>query len=233
MRGAADECDVEARGCGGMAGRLASRVLRRLGAMVDRTPRRGLGESALPAGSGRKTAFSGHFLHCRSRAGAKSGLRARSIREKIIGHGVCGIAPRIAGRRGFMVAHRSRRAFALLARGRMLALLHQPARQHSRGTFFQPAIQQLRDLFAEIGRVAKPRKLIALQGIAGSGEKKLPGRLGFTSAHDDLHEKHCEITSIVTTVNSTHVRKHCGKVRKSFARNCEPSGFTSSGLGTP
>ncbi len=221
MRGAGDCCGDGARGCGGMAGGVVSRDVRQLGTMVHRTPRRGLGDCLLLAGSGPKTDFSAHSLRCHSRTSAKSGLRARLIREKIIGHGVPGLAPRVAGRRGFIVAHRSRRAFALLARRWPFALLHQPARQHSRGIFFQPGIQQLRDLLAEIGRMAKPRKLIALQGITGSGEKKLPGRLGFTSAHDDLQGKHREITSVVTTVNSTHVRTYC-----------KQSGFISAGLGT-
>lgn len=231
MREAADWCGDGTRGCGGRAGEFASRVVRQIPTMVHRTPRRGLGESAMPAGSGPKTGWPAHSLHLRSRASAKSRLRARLIREKIIGHGVCGIVPRLAGRCAFITAHRSRRGFAL-ARGRALALLHQPARQHGRGIFFQPGIQQLRDLFAEIGRVAKAREFVALQGIAGSGKQELPGRLGFVSAHGDLHGKPCEITSRITIVNSTYVRTYCGKVCKSFARNCEQASFTSSGLGT-
>jgi hypothetical protein len=232
MREAAADCDGETRGCDSLAGEFASSDVRQLGAIVDRTPRRGLGESAIAAGSGPQFGWPAHSLHWRSRASAKSRLRARLIREKIIGHGVCGLIPPIAGRRTFIVARRSRRAFALLARCRALALLHQPARQHGRGIFLQPDIQQLRDLLAEIGRVAKPRKLEALQGIAGSGEKKLPGRLRFVGTHGDLQREHGDVTSIVTGVNSTHVRTCCGKLCKSFARNCGQSDSTSAALGT-
>lgn len=224
MRGAADQRDVEAGGCGGAVGELALRVVLRLHATVGRTPRRGLGDSAMPAGNGRKFGWPAHFLHWHLRAGAKSSLRPRLIRENIIGHGARGIATRVAGRHAFVLAHRDRRACALLARGRALALLHQPARQHSLGILFQPGIQQLRDLLAQIGRVAKPRKFEALQGIARSGEKEFPGRLGFAGAHGDLREEHREITSIVNTVNSTHVRMHCGNVCKSLVRNCEQRG---------
>lgn len=121
MRGAADCRDVEAGGCGGAVGELASRVVRRLGATAGRTPRRGHGDSAMPAGNGPKFGRPAHFLHWHLRAGAKSSLRPRLIREKIIGHRARGIAMRVAGRHAFVVAHRDRRAFALLARGRTRA----------------------------------------------------------------------------------------------------------------
>jgi hypothetical protein len=232
MREAADWCGDGTRECGGRAGEFASRDLRQISTTVHRTPRGGLGDAVMPAGNAPKFGWPAHSLHWRSRASAKSGLRARLIREKIIGHGVCGLIPRFPGRRAFIGAHRSRRAFALLARCWALALLHQPARQHGRGIFFQPGIQQLRDLLAQIGRVAKPRKLVALQGIARSRKQELPGRLGFVGAHGGLQGGHREITSAVITVNSTHIRTYCGKVCKSFAPNREQSGFTSSGLGT-
>ena len=233
MRGAADGCGDGAHSRGVGVGEFASRVVGQPGAIVHRTPRRGLGDSAMPAENGPKFGLPAHSLHWHSRTSAKSGLRARLIRENIIGHGVAGIAPCIASRRSFNTAHRSGRAFASLARGRALALLHQPTRQHSRGIFFQPGIQQVGDLLAKIGRVAQTREFVALQGIAGSGEKKFPGRLGFVGAHGDLQGKHCEITIAITVVNSTHVPAHCGKVCKSFARNCEQGSFTGSGLETP
>jgi hypothetical protein len=48
MREAAADCDGETRGCDSLAGEFASSDVRQLGAMVDRTPRRGLGEPAMP-----------------------------------------------------------------------------------------------------------------------------------------------------------------------------------------
>src|SRR6266446_8444914 len=102
MRGAADCCGGGARGRGVAAGGLALRVARRLGAMVHRTPRRGLGDFTLPAGSSLKTGLAAHFLGCGSRATAKFGPRARSIREKIIGRSMCGLAACIEGRRSLL-----------------------------------------------------------------------------------------------------------------------------------
>src|SRR5260370_32370035 len=99
MRAAADCCGDGARGWGVAAGGLASRVERQLGAMVHRTPRRGLGDFAWPAGSALKTGLPAHFSGCGSRATAKFGPRARSIREKIIGRSMGGLASRVEGRR--------------------------------------------------------------------------------------------------------------------------------------
>jgi len=85
MRATADCCGDGAGGRGVAAGGLASRVERELGAMVHRTPRRGLGDFTLAAGSGPQTGLPALFLSCGLRATAKFGPRARSIREKIIG----------------------------------------------------------------------------------------------------------------------------------------------------
>jgi hypothetical protein len=83
------------------------------------------------------------WMGCRSRAGAEFGRRARLIRERVIGHGMRGLVPPVAGRRLLVVAHWGQRALALLAGRGTLALLHQPARQHGRAVFFEPGIQQL------------------------------------------------------------------------------------------
>jgi hypothetical protein len=189
MRGRAACGDGEACGWGWMAGGSAARVVCLLSATVRRTPRRGLGDSGLLAGNGPKTGLSSDALVCRSRAGAKFGWRASLIGEKVIGHGIRGFAPRVAGRRPLVVAHWGQRALALLAGRGTLALLHQPACQHGGAVFFEPGIQQLGDLLAEISCMTKPRKLIALQGIAGSREKELPRGLGFVRAQGDLQGK--------------------------------------------
>ena len=233
MRGAADCCGGEARECERLAGEAAARAAGLSGATVRRAPRRFPGGSSLPAGRGPKTGFPVHLLGRRSRASAKFGRRCRLIREKIIGRDVAGFAsPRTDGS---PIVHASggRRAFAPLVRREVFAFLHQQARQHGRGILLKPGIQQLHDLFPKIRRVAQPGKLVALQGIAGGGEKKLPRRLGFVGAHGDLQGKQCEITSVVTTVNSTYVRRHCGKVCKSLAWNCERQNLAGFRLETP
>jgi hypothetical protein len=233
MRRAADCCGGEARECERLAGEAAARAAGLSDATVRRVPRRFPGGSALPAGKGPGTGFSVHVLGRRSRASAKFGRRCRLIREKIIGRDVAGFASPWTGRSPLVHACGDRRAFTPLGRRELFAFLHQQARQHGRGILLKPAIQQLHDLFAKIRRVAQPGKLVALQGIAGCGEKKLPRRLGFVGAQGDLQGKQCEITSVVNTVNSTYVRRHCGKVCKSFAWNCERQNLTGFGLGTP
>jgi hypothetical protein len=150
MRGAGDRCGDGADGRGVAAGGLASRVERQLGAMVHRTPRRGLGDFTLPAGSGPQTGLPARFMGGGLRATAKFGPRARSIREKIIGRSTCGLSSGVERHRALVFGCRP--LAGLARRGRVLALLHQPARQHGRGVFFEPGIQQLSDLLAEVGR---------------------------------------------------------------------------------
>jgi len=203
MRGAADCCGGAARECASVAGGAAALAAGLPGATVRRAPRRFPGGSLLPAGKGPGTGFSVHVLGRGLRASAKFGRRCRLIREKIIGRDVAGFASPRTGRSPRVHASGGRRAFTPLVRRELFTFLHQQPRQHGRGILLQPGIQQLHDLFAKIRRVAQPRELVALQGIAGGGEKKLPRRLGFVGAHGDLQGKQCEITSVVTTVNST------------------------------
>ena len=66
---------------------------------------------------------------------------------------------------------------------RTFALLDQPAGDHGVGVFVEPLVEQGRDLLAEIGRVTEAREFVALQGVAGGGEKELPGWLGAIGVH--------------------------------------------------
>ena len=141
----------------------------------------------------------------------------RSIRKKVIGHGMSIFGERFAGGSVF---HRLWRA---------LPLLHQPARQHGRGVFFQPGVEQLSDLLAEIGGVAQARKLVTLQRIARSRVQELPRRLGFV-IQGDLQGKRLHSKRIVNTVNGTYVHVHYGKVCKSRAWDFAPKSCKHSGL---
>jgi hypothetical protein len=232
MRGAADCCGGAARECASVAGEAAARAAGLSGVAVRHVPRRFPGGSVLPAGKGPGTGSSVHVLGRGLRASAKFGRRCRLIREKIIGRDVAGFASPRTGGSPPVHANGGRRAFAPLVRREVFAFLHQQARQHGRRILLKPGIQQLHDLFPKIRRVAQPGELVALQGIAGGGEKKLPRRLGFVGAHGDLQGKQCEITSVVTTVNSTYVRRHCGKVCKSFPWNCKRHNLACFGLET-
>lgn len=99
------------------------------------------------------------------------GLRWRSIRKKIIGHGMRSVAPRL----GFGKWFRSAR--------RPLTLLQKQARQHGGGVLFHPLVQKGGDLLAEIGGMRQARQFKALQGVARGREKEFPGWLGRAGGH--------------------------------------------------
>lgn len=95
----------------------------------------------------------------------------RSIRKKVIGHGMrCGVA-------GFATGAQVR-----FARG-AFTLLQKQAREGRVGVVVHPLIKQCANLLADIGGVRQTRELKALQRILGSREKKLPRGLGRTSGH--------------------------------------------------
>jgi hypothetical protein len=215
MREMAGRYDGAARRCGTMAGGVAARVVRLRPAIGSGTPLGGSGESALLAEIGRKAGWPCDVLGSHSRAEAKIRRRARLIREKIIGHDLRGFASGIRRRAAITVACRSHAGLALLAGRGAFTLLHQPTRQHGRGVLFEPRIEQLRDLLAEIGGVAQPRKFVTLQGIAGRRQKKLPRRLGFV-IQGNLQGKLDYITSTVNVVKSAQLRTYCGKLCKSL-----------------
>ena len=52
--------------------------------------------------------------------------------------------------------------------------LHQIMRQHGVGALLQISIHEPADLFAHVGGVAQSRKFIALQGVAGSRQQRVP-----------------------------------------------------------
>jgi hypothetical protein len=107
---------------------------------------------------------------------ASCGRRSTPIRKKVIGHRMSLLMWNVAGARGLRFPRR------------LLAALHQPARQHGASVFLEPLVQQSADFFAQIGRVAETRELVALQRIARSREKKFPGRLRLGTRHVGLLE---------------------------------------------
>ena len=185
-----DCCCGRARGYVATAGVGRGRVLGLLWAAVHRAPPRCFERPALLVARIARCIDSACVSACRSRTGAKFSRRARLIRKKIIGRSVSRFAAPIAGMSAFVGSIRRAcgrcPAIRLLESSGMLALPHQPARQHGRGIFFEPGIQQLRDLFAEIRGMAEPRKFVALQRIARSREQELPGRLGFVRGQGGL-----------------------------------------------
>ena len=135
------------------------------------------------------------------KSGERSGAAARNvwmndtIRQKIIGHRMA-----ICGRRfgGGLV----RRGLGFRSENCALALLDQPAGDHGVCVFVEPLVEQGRDLLTEIGGVAETREFVTLQGVAGSGEKELPGRLGAIRGHGALRWN--VVTLNVLYRNSSH-----------------------------
>jgi hypothetical protein len=102
------------------------------------------------------------------------GRRDGPIRKKIIGHGMSVFRKSFCGQD------------IVLRLLRTFPLLHQPARQHGRGIFLHPKIEQRANFLAEIGGMAETREFVALQRVARGREKKLPWRLGFAMVHASL-----------------------------------------------
>src|SRR5260370_14600720 len=155
-----------ARGCARLRSGGGTRRGLALCGLLHGTPLRGCAETTWPAKEVGDTDARLQNWSCASLSTANFGRRGRLMREKIIGHGIRGLAPSLAVHRSFL-------------RDAVLALLHQPARQQSRSVLIEPGIQQLRALFAEIGGVVQTRKFVALQGIARGREQELPRRLDF------------------------------------------------------
>ena len=137
-------------------------------------PQRPLAENNVEA----KTDQNNHALYRMSdeHSGTATGILGRSetIRQKIIGRTVAVGGSRGGGRR------------VIGSRNGAFALFDEPAGEHGCGIFLEPLIEEGTDLLAEIGGVAEAREFVGLQGMARSGEKKLPGSLGTELRHEDL-----------------------------------------------
>lgn len=88
-------------------------------------------------------------LHLGNSSGGRG--RERLIREKIIGHRM----------RAGLVAGRGR--IVGTTKGRSLALLHQPAREHREGVFIEPLVEKDPDFLSKVGGVRKPREFVGLE----------------------------------------------------------------------
>ena len=64
------------------------------------------------------------------------------------------------------------------------AVFHQPAREHGAGVLFHPLIYQRGNFLSQIGRMAEPRKLIALQTVARCGKQEFPRRRNSAAIHE-------------------------------------------------
>lgn len=151
-------------------------------------------------------------VHYRLLTVSKITARGRSIRKKIIGHDWSLFPVRLS--RGDRVLRPQRRLAFDRHLGGPPALLHQPAREHSRGVLLQPGIEQLSDLLAEISGMAQPGKFVALQRVAGGREQELPRRLGAVFQGALQGKREGNVTAIITIVNGTNLRTYCGNLWK-------------------
>lgn len=120
----------------------------------------------------RKTRQKSQILRASSGWIATGPRRSGAIREKIIGHRMDVFSGLGAGE---------------LRHGKFAcAVLHQPARQQGRGSFFHPLIDQGRNFLSQVGRMAQPGKFVALQAVSGRREKELPRRLCLVAGQRDL-----------------------------------------------
>ena len=126
--------------------------------------------------TGAKLRFKSQKIASTSRRTSIGGGRDRSIRKKIIGHGMSIFGKSIYARD------------VRLGRLRVFPVLHQPAGQHSRRVLLHPQVKKSANFLAEIGGVAEPREFIALKRVSRSGQKKLPRRLSFGVIHKGLLE---------------------------------------------
>ena len=115
----------------------------------------------------------------RSVAAARNVWASETIRQKIIGHRV---AVRGSGFGGGLV----RRRQGVRGVNGAFALLDQPTGDQGVGVLVHPLVKEGRDLLAKIRGVGKAREFVATKRVSGSGEKKLPGRLGAIGGHGAL-----------------------------------------------
>lgn len=186
---------VGPQGCGAVARPLWERDVVRMEMATESTPFRPCGWRSLLDKIGKTERVSPRRGGEGSSAATRTVWVSESIRQKIIGHRMAVCGSRFGG--GLV-----RRGLGFRGENRALALLDQPARNHCVSVFVEPLVEQGRDFLAEIGRVAEAGEFVALERVAGSGEKKLPGRLGAIGVHEVL--RWSWLTCSVLYRNSTH-----------------------------
>ncbi len=131
----------------------------------------------------------------RSVAAARNVWASETIRQKIIGHRM---PVRGSGFGGGLV----RRRQGVRGVNGALSLLDQPTGDQGVGVFVHPLVKEGRELLAKIRGVGKTREFVATERVSGSGEKKLPGRLGAIGGHGALQWN--ELTRNVLYRNISH-----------------------------
>ena len=127
-----------------------------------------------------------------SAAAARSVWTNKPILQKVMGR-IVAVGP------SFRRFDRLRRRPGLGGADRALALFNEPAGDHGVGVFIEPLIEEGSDFLAEIGGVAKAGEFVGSEGVAGSGEKELPRRLGAMVGHCGLQYDSSNVLSTYST----------------------------------
>jgi len=167
------------QGCEAGARPLVKRDVGSIERVVGSTPFRPRGGRGTLDKIRKASWFSPRRAGERSVAAARNVWASETIRQKIIGHRMT-----VGGKRfgGGLV----RRRLGVRGLNGAFALLDEPAGNHGVGVFVEPLVEEGRDLLAEIGSVGQAREFVAVERVAGSGEKKLPRRLGAIGGHGAL-----------------------------------------------
>jgi hypothetical protein len=134
----------------------------------------------------------------RSVAAARNVWANESIRQKIIGH-------RMAVGGSGLGSGLVRRGLGVRGLNGALALLDEPPSDHGVGVFVEPLVEEGRDLLAKIRGVGKAREFVAVQGVAGSGEKEFPRRLGAVVGHVALRANRATSNVLYRSINYSRI----------------------------
>lgn len=120
-----------------------------------------------PAPSAEKCAENGKTAAARGEnlaAALASALRSAQIVQKIIGRSIAVRGSHGgSGRRTFRREHSA------------FALFHEPSGEQGSSSLVHPLIEHGTNFFAQVGSEIEARDFVALESVARSGEKKLPG----------------------------------------------------------
>jgi hypothetical protein len=194
---------VGPQGCEAAGRPLLKGIVGRIERVVGSTPFRPCGARGSLDKIRKSEWFSPRRTSERSIAATRNVWTNESIRQKIIGHRMAVGGNRFG--RGLV-----RRGQGFRDANGAFTLLDEPASDQGIGVFVEPLVEEGRDLLAEIGRVTEAREFVALQGVAGSGEEKLPRRLSTVSGHRCLRGREVTAnvlnrTTNIIVINSTVV----------------------------
>jgi len=167
------------QGCEAGARPLVKGDVGRIGRVAGGTPFRPCGARGTLDKIEKTTSCSPRRASERSVAAVRNVWANESIRQKIIGHRMA------VGRHRFGVGL-FRRGLDVGDADIAFAQLEEHASHHSVGIFVEQLIDKRIDFLTEISGVAEARKFVASQGVAGSGEKEFPRRLGAAGDHGAL-----------------------------------------------